>query len=98
MDNLRWSPQAITDLARTCEYIGQDSREYARLFAQRIVKLIESIPTHPLLGQVVPEYGREDLREKRFQSYRIVYRVKGEVVEVVSITHGGRLLPAAPSE
>jgi len=60
--------------------------------------LIDTIPQHPLLGAVVPEYNREDLRERLFQNYRIVYRVSGDRVELVSITHAARLLPPSPVE
>ncbi|GJQ48813.1 plasmid stabilization system protein [Candidatus Kuenenia stuttgartiensis] len=41
---------------------------------------------------MVPEYGDEDLREKIYENYRIVYRIKGELIEVVAICHGSRLL------
>lgn len=96
MAQLRWSPRAAQDLEDICEYIAQDSETYARLFAQRIMALIETIPDSPLLGAVVPEYRREDLRERIFQNYRIVYRTRGHSVEVVSIVHGARLLPPPP--
>jgi toxin ParE1/3/4 len=41
----------------------------------------------------VPEFGRRDLRELLFQKYRIVYRVKLDEVQIVSVVHGARLLP-----
>jgi len=93
MAKLIWSPRALDDLDSACEYIARDSEKYACLFAERVVALIETIPQHPLLGAAVPEYNREDLRERLFQNYRIVYRVSPDRVEVVSITHGARLLP-----
>jgi plasmid stabilization system protein ParE len=40
-----------------------------------------------------PEYRRPDLRELIFQNYRIVYRVKPDVVEIAAIVHGARLFP-----
>ncbi len=96
MAKLIWSPRALNDLDATCEYIARDSEKYAYLFAQRIVALIEAIPRNPLLGAVVAEYNREDLRERLFQNYRIVYRVFAGGVELVTITHGARLLPPSP--
>ena len=96
MVKLIWSPQALTDLAGICEYIGRDSDRYARLFAERVVALVEAIPTHPFLGAIVPEYQREDLRERRFQNYRIVCRVRSDAVDIVTITHAARLLPEPP--
>ena len=93
MVKLIWSPRAAADLEEICNYIALDSEHYARLFAQRIVTLIEKILDFPKAGRVVPEYQRDDLRERIFQNYRIVYRIKEEAIEIVSIVHGARLLP-----
>lgn len=93
MVKLIWSPQALSDLEGICEYIGRDSDRYARLFAERVIALVEGIPKHPLLGAIVPEYQQQDLRERRFQNYRIVYRVRSDAVEIVTVTHAARLLP-----
>lgn len=92
MAKLIWSPKAAADLEDICQYISKDSEHYAKLFVQRVVALVEAIAEFPMAGRIVPEYQREDLRERIFQSYRIVYRVKPEVVEVAAIVHGARLL------
>ncbi len=39
-----------------------------------------------------PEINDPEIREILFGSYRIVYRVKGELVEILTIYHGARLL------
>jgi toxin ParE1/3/4 len=96
MAKLMWSSQALADLDAACEFISRDSPKYAYLFAQHIVALIETIPQHPMLGAVVSEYGREDLRERLFQNYRIVYRVRKDGVEIVTLVHGARLMPHLP--
>jgi len=93
MAKLIWSPRSLQDLDNACEYIARDSPRYAYLFAERIVRFIETIPDQPLLGAVVQEYNRQDLRERLFQNYRIVYRVKADSVEIVSLIHAARLLP-----
>jgi toxin ParE1/3/4 len=93
MAQLTWSPRAIRDLQDICDYLSHNSDRYARVFAQQVVALIESIPRQPRLGGIVPEYDREDVRERLFHNYRIVYRLRGDDVEVVSISHGARLLP-----
>jgi plasmid stabilization system protein ParE len=97
MAKLIWSPQALTDLNAACEFIARDSSRYAHLFAERIAATIETIPSHPWLGAVVPEYGQEQLRERHFQNYRIVYRVGENAAEIVAIVHAARLLPPKPS-
>jgi len=93
MAKLIWSPKAVADLEEICQYISRDSEHYARLFAQRIIAVVEMIADFPMAGRVVPEYHRDDLRERIFQNYRIVYRIKSELIEIVAIVHGARLLP-----
>ena len=92
MVKLVWSPTAIADLNDICAYIARDSEYYARLFAQQLTATVETIATFPQAGRIVPEFQRQDLRERLFQNYRIVYRVKPGSVEIVAIVHGARLI------
>jgi toxin ParE1/3/4 len=92
MGRLRWSLQAAQDLEDICDFLAQGSEQYACVFAQRVMAIIESIPENPRLGSMVPEYNRDDLRERVFHNYRIIYRLRGQAIEMVTITHGARLL------
>jgi plasmid stabilization system protein ParE len=51
----------------------------------------------PLSGRIVPELGRDDVREIILGEYRIVYRVKGETVLLVTVFRSSRLFPPALS-
>lgn len=95
MAKLRWSLQAADDFEEACEYIARDSPRYAALFAQRVVTVLEAMVKERLPGSMVPEYQREEIRERLLHSYRIIVRVrkKQRVLEVVRILHGARLLP-----
>jgi len=90
MAQVSWSPPSLPDLA---EFIARDSTRYASLFVQSIIAHVEKLSEFPRSGRVVPEYGREELREFTFENYRIVYRVLGELIEVAAVVHGARLLP-----
>ncbi len=92
MARIIWSPNASDDLESICEYIAIDSKYYARLFAKRVIKAIERLIVFPESGRIVPEYNLRNIREIIYQNYRIVYRVKSETVEIVTIVHGARLL------
>lgn len=89
---IRWSPHAAFMFEKICEFIAKDSEFYARLFARKVNRIIKNIPLFPKSGRIVPEYGDENLREKIYENYRIVYRIKGEHIEIVAITHGARPL------
>ena len=87
-----WSPQGASNLEEICDYISKDSEYYASLFAKRVIKIIKSIPGSPRLGRIVPEYNEENLRERIYGNYRIIYRIKPETIEIAAICHGSRLL------
>lgn len=87
-----WSPRAIKGLEEICNFIAKDSPHYAAIFSRRILAIVQEIPEFPRSGRMVPEYGIGNLREKIYQDYRIVYRIKKEVIEIAAITHGSRVL------
>lgn len=89
---IRWSPRAVSNFEDICDYIARDSEYYAALFAKRINSIIKAMPQFPKAGRVVPEYKDENLREKIYESYRIIYRLKREFIEIVTICHGAKLL------
>lgn len=90
--NIRWSPRAASNFEDICNYIAKDSKYYATLFVKKVNAIIKTIPRFPKSGRIVPEYGDENLREKIYENYRIVYRLKGKLVEIVAICHGAKPL------
>ena len=89
---IKWSPRAAADFEDICAYIAKDSEHYAVLFARKVYRLVEEIPKFPKAGRVVPEYGDENLRERIYENYRIVYRLKKDAVEIAAISHGSKQL------
>lgn len=94
MVKLIWTPSSLQDIDNACEYIAKDSPRYAYLFAERIVRFIETIPAQPFLGAVVPEYRQADLRERLFQNYRVDL----DSVNIITIIHAARLFPPIPPQ
>jgi plasmid stabilization system protein ParE len=92
MAEVRWTPQAADDLEAITNFIATDSPQYARLFAMDVLVAVERFAVFPNSGRVVPELKDPAIREILFGSYRIVYRVKGDLVEVLTVYHGSRLL------
>ena len=92
MVELRWSLLAAEDLENICLYIEKDSERYARIIAQEIVGMADLIPTFPYSGRMVPKYNSEFIREKMIKSYRVIYRIHGEYIEVVRILQQRRQL------
>jgi addiction module RelE/StbE family toxin len=91
---LRWTEQAVDDLEAIRDYVARDSEHYAALLVERLVGALDQVVPFPEIGRMVPEYGRPDLRELIVGSYRVVYRLKSENAEVLTVFHGARLFPA----
>jgi toxin ParE1/3/4 len=88
-----WSPQALADLESVYSFIARDSPYHARKFVERIVRLVESVPQFPEMGRIVPEKSDPNIRERLHGSYRIVYRIKPTIIEIVMIHHSAMLFP-----
>jgi hypothetical protein len=56
----------------------------------------DSLPVLPLLGAMVPEYGRADIRERQVRCWRLIYRVDDEVIEILTFVNAGKRLPRTP--
>jgi plasmid stabilization system protein ParE len=41
MAKIIWSPRAISELEGICDFIGRDSPHYARVFAHKVVQIVE---------------------------------------------------------
>lgn len=93
MARVIWSPRAANDLQAICQYIERGSGYYARLVAERIVAAVEMIADFPEAGSIVPEYESPLIRERLVHRYRIVHRISGDTVEIVTIAHGSAQLP-----
>ncbi len=92
MSRIVWALQAVADVEAIRAYVARDSAHYADLLVERLVSAVERLGSNPLSGRVVPEVGDESVREVVHGNYRIVYRVRQDLVEIVTIFHGARLL------
>jgi addiction module RelE/StbE family toxin len=91
-----WSPQALSDLESIRDYIARDSPRYAELVLQRLVAAVDRLEAFPESGRVVPERNADDLREIIVRPYRLVYRLRPGVAEIVTVFRASRLFRDAP--
>ena len=98
MARLIWSPAFVDELEEICNHIGRDSPQYASVLCEKVFALVESLPAHPGMSAIVAEYQRDDIREVYLYKYRIIFRLRNNAVELVTIIHGSRLLPPTPEE
>lgn len=93
---VHWTDNALADLEGIQAHIGLRSPHYARAMVNRIFDRTTALADLPYLGAVVPEYEEEadSFREVFEHPYRIVYRVMTERVDIVTVVHGARRMPA----
>lgn len=89
-----WTDPAIEDLRNLHSYIAKDAEVYASSFVERIILAVEKLTTFPRLGRVVPEAEKETIRELLYHNYRIIYRINGELIEIITVIQGRRDLAA----
>ena len=87
---IKWTDPAIKSLRNLHGYIAKDSEIYASSFVQRIILAVEKLTNFPRIGRVVPEADDETIRELLYQNYRIIYRIKSELIEILTVIHGRR--------
>ena len=88
-----WTDNAKRELRAVYNYVAQNSTRYSQGLVDRITRRTQQLSTMPYLGAIVPEYEEETIRELVEQSYRIIYRVREDRVEILSVVHGARILP-----
>ena len=92
MVEVKWTDNAIKELDEIALYISKDSLRYAEILISQIYELVGHLTQFPKIGRVVPEYDNPDLREILYKNYRIIYLIKKEHLEIISIIHGSRKL------
>lgn len=91
---IRWTDRARDDLTEIGDFIAKDSPAAAARWVETLIKSVERVGRFPLSGRIVPEVDRDDVREVIRASYRIVYRVREDAIDVLTVFEGHRRLPA----
>jgi addiction module RelE/StbE family toxin len=90
---VHWTNKALDHLLAIHQYVAQNSEIYADRLVDRLTRRSEQIGLFPESGRMVPEYKRVDIREVIERPYRIIYRVKEDQVDVLSVVHTAQQLP-----
>ncbi len=88
--NIEWTEPALADLTALHDYIARDSGYYATQFVSRILGAVTKLEAFPEMGRRVPESDQDAIREILFQSYRIIYRLSPQLIQILAVLHGSR--------
>jgi len=92
---VNWARTAVIDLEAIVEYIADDDITTALSVLKKLERTAEGLEKMPLRGRIVPEiaiYGIQIYRELISSPWRIIYRISGKSVNVVSVLDGRRNL------
>ena len=92
-----WSHRARNDLVDIGNFIARDDAKAARRWVEKLRMTAHDAASAPQLGRRVPEIDKDDIREVILRSYRIVYRVVSNGIEVITVFEGHRLLVDLPT-
>lgn len=85
---VHWTDTAEGHLDAIYAYIAQDSPEYARRMVDRLTRRSQQIAEFPFSGRRVPEYDVDQIREVIEGSFRIIYHIKADQIDVLAVIHG----------
>lgn len=88
MAQVTWSPRALKRLDEIADYIALDAPARAVDFVLRLLESTDHLQEFPESGSVVPE--NQAFRQVVIQGYRIIYRVRVDAVEVVTVISPGQ--------
>jgi toxin ParE1/3/4 len=89
-----WLRQAAANVDEIKSYIARDNPTAATKVAQRIVERTEALAEFPYMGRL----GRVAATRELVVSgtpYIVVYRVAGEVVQIIRVLHGAQQWPTS---
>jgi toxin ParE1/3/4 len=90
---IRWSARAEQDLEEIGDHIARDNPQAAERWVGKILDRTSKAAIAPFGGRVSAEFRQDNVREVFLRSYRIVYRVRDDEVQVVTVFEGHRLFP-----
>ena len=98
MIEVRWTEQAVDGLVAIRDFVGRESPAYAIAVVTRLYNAAWQLARFPDSGRMVPEHGRTEIRELIRPPYRIVYRRRPEIVEILLVFRSSLPLPEIPDD
>jgi len=85
---VHWTDTAEGHLDAVYAHITQDSPEYAKRMVDRLTRRSQQIAEFPFSGRKVPEYDVDQIREVIEGSFRIIYYIKSDQIDILAVIHG----------
>lgn len=90
---VHWTDRAKQRLKLIHEHIAKDAPLVAPKVVERLIRRSIQIGELPRSGREVPEYHHPDVREVLERPYRILYHIRLDRIDVITVMHYRQLLP-----
>ena len=89
MMTLRINPLVANDLRQIRDYIAEDNEDYAAKTVKEIYKRFENIQMFPGIGTDLSKrvHFHTDYKYVIWENYVIIYKIKGEYVEIYRVVN-----------
>lgn len=88
-----WTHRAKARLRQIHSYIAKDQPINADRVVDRLTRRVAQLVEHPASGQKIEIDSREELRELIESPYRVVYVVRSDRIDIVTVRDTRRRLP-----
>ena len=89
---VQWSPIALDRASECAAYIAADKPVAAEAWINELFERVNLLTSAPYMGRSVPELNNARYREILFGNYRVIYSIKGEHIEILTIRGVRQLL------
>jgi len=80
------------------DYIALDHVPTAIKWARDVFEKCQKLSGQPESGRIVPEFRRAEIREIIHGNYRLVYELKTNQIDMLTIWHTRQMLPDDPQK
>jgi len=87
---VRFTPSARARFLSALAYIRQDKPSAATSFREHSETVLRRLEDFSESGRIIPEFPELPYREVVISPYRFFYKIKGDVIWIVTVWHLGR--------
>jgi toxin ParE1/3/4 len=84
---LRWSNEALDELATITDFVAQFPPAYADELATRIAGAADRLLAFPEMGRKNTAIDSPHVRELLVEKYRLVYYVDSQLITIMAVRH-----------
>lgn len=86
----------LTRVEECTDYIALDHISTAVKWAEGVFDHCQELSDQPESGRIVPEFRRPEIRELIHGNHRLVYELKTNQIDMLTIWHTRQMLPDDP--